>query len=107
MNSGINPLDWRFQPIEAIVDLGPQARQQEQAENDAPSFVDMLRSQLDQVIDLQNEAEHLQQELAAGRIDDVNQVILAVQKADLALAFTLELRNKVIEAYQEISRMQI
>jgi flagellar hook-basal body complex protein FliE len=84
MESGIRPLDWRFQPIESLVELSPEAQQQKQAE-----------------------AEHLQQELAAGRIDDVNQVILAVQKADLALAFTLELRNKVIEAYQEISRMQL
>jgi flagellar hook-basal body complex protein FliE len=107
MESGIRPLDWRFQPIEEIVELSSRAQQQKQAEEDGPSFVDMLRGQLDQVIDLQNEAEHLQQELAAGRIDDVNQVILAVQKADLALAFTLELRNKVIEAYQEISRMQL
>jgi flagellar hook-basal body complex protein FliE len=105
MESGINPVDWRLQPIDAIVELGPQA--QAQPAGDAPSFVDMLRSQLDQVIDLQNDAERMQQDLAAGRIDDINQVILAVQKADLALAFTLELRNKVVEAYQEISRMQI
>jgi len=100
-------MDWRFQPIEPISELSPQAPQQKQTEADGPSFVEMLRGQLDQVIDLQNDAERLQQELAAGRIDDINQVILAVQKADLALTFTLELRNKVIEAYQEISRMQI
>jgi len=49
----------------------------------------------------------IQQQFTAGQIDDINQVILAVQKADLALNFALALRNKVIEAYQEISRMQI
>jgi flagellar hook-basal body complex protein FliE len=98
----------RFQQIDPIGGLEPKAQpQQEQAAEQGPSFVDMLRSQLDQVIELQNEAEQLQQDLAAGRIDNINQVILAVQKADLALSFTLELRNKVVEAYQEISRMQI
>jgi flagellar hook-basal body complex protein FliE len=107
MEGGIKPVDWRMQQIDAISGLSPQAQQQKQPAEDGPSFVDMLRGQLDQVIDLQNEAERLQQDLAAGRIDDINQVILAVQKADLALSFTLELRNKVVEAYQEISRMQI
>ena len=49
----------------------------------------------------------MQQALAAGQIDDLSQVVLAVQKADLALNFALQLRNKVVEAYQEITRMQV
>ena len=108
MEGGIKPVDMRFQPIDPLDGLKPEAqRQQEQAAANEPSFVDMLRSQLDQVIELQNEAERLQQDLATGKIDNVNQVILAVQKADLALNYAVELRNKVVEAYQELSRMQL
>jgi flagellar hook-basal body complex protein FliE len=109
VDGGIGPVDWRFRPIEPIEPPGPQAAQRSplQATDAGGDFVAVLRGQLDQVIELQNEAEALQQQLAAGQIDDINQVVLAVQRADLALNFALELRNKVIEAYQEISRMQI
>ena len=109
VDGGIGPIDWRFKPIEPLEPLGPQADQGQLAQQPGAGgdFVAALRSQLDQVIELQNEAESLQQQLAAGQIEDINQVVLAVQKADLALNFALELRNKVVEAYQEISRMQI
>ena len=102
----IGPIDRAVAAIEPLVTKVQQAPgDAEQA--DGPGFVNILKAQLDEMIELQNEAEQLQQALVAGRIDDINQVVLAVQKADLALSFALELRNKVIDAYQEISRMQL
>lgn len=71
------------------------------------SFVSILRGQMDQLVALQDNAAQMQQALAAGQIDDLSQVVMAVQKADLALNFALQLRNKVIEAYQEVTRMQV
>jgi flagellar hook-basal body complex protein FliE len=103
MLGGISPVDRVIQGIQSIA--------KEQAEDAGTKggtpFVQELRSAVDQMIQMQNDAEHMQQELAAGRITDINEVVLAVQKADLALNFALELRNKVIEAYQEVSRMQL
>jgi len=109
MGNEIQPVDWRFQSIEPIEGLDPQASAAlaEGNTQEGPGFITMLREQIDQVIDIQQQAEVIQQQFTAGQIDDINQVILAVQKADLALNFALALRNKVIEAYQEISRMQI
>lgn len=108
MEGGIGPVDWRLDPIEPLAAVRPGQQQPEGASQPgAPDFVDVLRGQLDQLVELQNEADLMQQQLAAGQIEDINQVVLAVQKADLALSFALELRNKVVEAYQEISRMQI
>ncbi|MBN2081987.1 flagellar hook-basal body complex protein FliE [bacterium] len=107
MEGGIKPVDWRFQPIEPLAGLKPKDQQAPDGDGTGPDFTELLKQQLDQVIDLQNEADQVQQDFAAGRIEDIEQVVLAVQKADLALNFALELRNKVIEAYQEISRMQI
>jgi len=106
MEGGLKPVDWRFQPIEPLAGLKPQ-EQAPAGDGEGPGFTELLKQQLDQVIDLQNEADQVQQEFAAGRIENFEEVVLAVQKADLALNFALELRNKVIEAYQEISRMQI
>ena len=45
--------------------------------------------------------------LAAGRIEDVSQVVIAAQKADIALQLTLQMRNRAMSAYQEIMRMQV
>jgi flagellar hook-basal body complex protein FliE len=109
MGNEIQPIDWRFRSIEPVEGLDPQASlaQADGNTQEGPGFINMLREQIDEVIDIQQQAEVIQQQFTVGQIDDINQVILAVQKADLALNFALALRNKVIEAYQEISRMQI
>ncbi len=107
MEGGIKPTDWRLTPIEPLTPTRANLEPQGAAEAGAPDFVDVLRGQLDQLVELQNEADLMQQQLATGELEDINRVVLAVQKADLALSFALELRNKVVEAYQEISRMQI
>jgi flagellar hook-basal body complex protein FliE len=100
---GISPVD---KLIQGIQPLAPRTGQEQAASGGTP-FVQELRKAVDEMIQLQNNAEQMQQELAAGRVTDINEVVLAVQKADLALTFALELRNKVIDAYQEVSRMQL
>jgi flagellar hook-basal body complex protein FliE len=71
------------------------------------SFAAALREQISELAHLHEEASRMEQAFAAGQISDVNEVVLAVQKADLALNLALQLRNKVVEAYQEMTRMQI
>ena len=46
-------------------------------------------------------------ELAAGRITDVSEVVIASEKAGIATQLTMQVRNRAIEAYQEIMRMQV
>jgi len=98
----IGPIDRSIARVEPL-SAGPAASEQP----GQGGFLNVLREQLDQLVALQQEAAGMQQALATGQVDDLTQVVLAVQKADLALNFALQLRNKVIEAYQEISRMQI
>ena len=74
---------------------------------DGPNFANMLKEQLNEMVDLHNTAEQAQQNFLTGEITDIGEVVLAIQQADIALNFAIELRNKVIEAYMEISRMQI
>lgn len=99
--TGVSPIDAR---ISAVQPLPGAALQPGGGQGD---FAALLRQQLDQVAELNNNAELLQRQFAAGEIGDINQVVLAVTKAELALSFALELRNKVIEAYQELSRTQL
>jgi len=71
------------------------------------SFGDVLRSALDEVNRLQIEADRSTAQLALGTAENLHQVMIAGERALLALQLTIAVRNKVIEAYQELSRMQI
>jgi len=72
-----------------------------------PSFQDFLWEALDEVNRLQNEADVLARGLALGEVRDVSQVMLAAEKAQLSLELLVQVRNKCIEAYQEIMRMPL
>lgn len=52
-------------------------------------------------------ADQAVHDLAMGRTENLHQVLLAVSQADVAFRLVLEIRNKLIEAYQEIQRMQV
>lgn len=71
------------------------------------SFGNLLMRSLERVNEMQVEADRQATALAAGQVENVHDVMLAGERAQLALQLTLTVRNKVVEAYQEISRMQI
>ncbi|MCT8139819.1 flagellar hook-basal body complex protein FliE [Anaerobacillus sp. CMMVII] len=58
-----------------------------------------------------NEAQHAStlatSQLARGENIDLHQVMITAQKASISLQATIEVRNKVVEAYQEVMRMQV
>lgn len=70
-------------------------------------FGEFLRDALNNVNNLQNEAKQASLNLAAGKIQDVAEVTIASEKAAVALQLTMQVRNKVVEAYQEVMRMQV
>lgn len=73
----------------------------------AKSFASYLSDSLEQVNQSQAESAKLNEKFVAGQIQDVHQVMIASQKASLTLQLTMQVRNKVIESYQEIMRMPI
>ncbi|MDK2882714.1 MAG: flagellar hook-basal body complex protein FliE [Bacillota bacterium] len=76
-------------------------------ESPGTSFGEVLGQYLKEVNRLQLDAEGKMRQFLAGQDIELHQVILAAEKATLALELTQTLRNKVIEAYQEIMRMQV
>lgn len=82
--------------------------QQGQAEKEtAAKFAQVLQGYLDEVNKLQIHSEQLDQQLAAGTLENIHEATVAAEKAALAIELTVQIRNKVIEAYQEIMRMPI
>lgn len=73
----------------------------------AEPFSETLVGAIKDVNNLQARAGDLATGLALGQDVDVHDAVLAAEEADLAFQFTLQVRNKLIEAYQEVMRMQI
>ena len=71
------------------------------------SFASVLKNSIEEVNKLQNESDKMTEKLVKGENVDLHQVMIASQKASITLQATLEIRNKVIEAYQETMRMQV
>ncbi len=72
-----------------------------------PSFKDVLLQNLNKVNELQQEATTAIEDISAGRRDDVEGVLLATQKADLAFRTLLSVRNKVQGAFEEMKQMRV
>lgn len=70
-------------------------------------FDDILKNFVNDVNDMQMIAKESIEKLSAGEITDVHQVMVAVEKAGVSFDLMMEIRNKMMEAYQEIMRMQV
>lgn len=73
----------------------------------ATGFGDVLQDALQQVSDLQAQAGDDVQKVLTGEITDVHSAMIAVQKADISFQMMMQVRNKIVSAYQEIMRMQV
>lgn len=71
------------------------------------SFGQFLSEALQSVETAQVQADEAAQKLATGEIRDIAEVTIASEKATLALQLTVQVRNRVIEAYQEMMRMPV
>ncbi len=74
---------------------------------EGPSFADTLKNAVSEVNQLQKAADVSMQELAVGKAKSIPDVMIAAEKADIALKLMVQVRNKIIESYQEIMKMQV
>ena len=71
------------------------------------SFSSFLKDSIEKVNETQIQSDLLTEKLALGQDVDLHEVMIASQKANVTLQLTLEIRNKAVEAYQEMMRMQV
>lgn len=72
-----------------------------------PNFFSVLEKSMDEVNQNQLAADQSIKDLVAGKNKNIHETMLAIQKADLSLKTMMQVRNKVLEAYKEIMRMQV
>jgi flagellar hook-basal body complex protein FliE len=71
------------------------------------SFSSVLKESINKVNEAQVQSDVMTGKLARGENVDLHQVMITAQKASITLQATMEIRNKVVEAYQEMMRMQV
>ena len=96
-----------FNPTQPIGPAGKAAPSQPAATPDGKSFKDVLLESLDQVNRLQQEAAQGIEKVATGETDNVAEVFSAVRKSEVAFSMLMEMRNKLVEAYQEVQQMRV
>jgi len=101
-----NPVSFdRLRPIT------PPARaaqpQQGAATPQGGGFAALIRQELERVSQMQAEADAKVEQLLTGQTQDLSAVFAATQKAQIAFSLLMEIRNKLIDAYEELKNMRI
>ena len=71
------------------------------------SFADTLKNAVHEVNKIQKESDLSMQKFVTGQHNNIHDVMIKSEKADLALRLLVQVRNKIIDAYQEIMKMQV
>ena len=100
----LNPI---FNPgIPKEIELTPSSQPSIKPAEGGTKFNDMFNGFLKDVNEMQLKADQSIQKMVSGEVKDVHQVMLAVGEAKVAFNLLLEIRNKTMEAYQEVMRMR-
>ncbi|MBW2185817.1 MAG: flagellar hook-basal body complex protein FliE [Deltaproteobacteria bacterium] len=71
------------------------------------NFGEMLTQAISETNEAQLNADQAATDLSTGRSDNLHEVMLAMEEADISMRMLVQMRNKVVDAYQEIIRMQV
>ena len=75
--------------------------------NSGPGFADMLKGAVEKVNAMQHQAGRLEDAVAKGENVNIHQAVIAGEKAGLSFKLMMQVRNKMLEAYEEVMRMQV
>ena len=73
----------------------------------ASGFANKLKEALEDVNELQEKGDRAMADMATGQVKDLHQAAIAIGKAETSMKLMLEIRNKALNAYKELSRTQM
>ncbi|QZY56745.1 flagellar hook-basal body complex protein FliE [Crassaminicella profunda] len=88
-----------MQPSKNVFNITKEKNQQD--------FSTFLKDSLKKVNDYELDSERINTLAAVGEIDNIHEVMIAAEKSKIALQFTVEVKNKVLDAYKQIMRLQV
>lgn len=86
--------------------LGTKKKPESSSTQIMNSFGSMLKNKLSEVNALKLNSDKLTEKLATGDVKDIHEVMIAAEKARIAVEYTMALRNEVIKAYESIMNMR-
>lgn len=95
------------EPVRMLDGRGTSVAEVAGGRGEVKSFSDILGQAIGEVNQLQSRADASVKTLAAGGDIDVHQVMIAMEQASTALQLTLQVRNRVMDAYTEVMRTQV
>jgi len=100
LSSSVKPFAQIQKSVKAAI--GP-----DQTEQMSKTFGDALKKAMQDLTALEKDSSAKVSELASGKLENVHDLMIAMEKSKLALGLAVEVRNKLIEGYKEIMRMQL
>jgi len=91
----------------STAELLQQKNAPSQTQSGGADFAKELQSAMNEVNELQVDSEKAMADIATGQVKDLHQAALAIDKAELSMKLMLEVRNKALSAYKEITRTQL
>lgn len=76
-------------------------------ESSSTNFAQELKNALGNVNQMQIQSEQAMSDIATGSVKDLHQAAIAIDKAEISMKLMLEVRNKALNAYKEITRTQM
>lgn len=82
-----------------------EGKEVKEAKSKEKGFLELLQDGVKKVNQLEKEADSLSQKLATGELDDIHELTIAIRKAELAVRLLTEIRNRIIDAYDRLTRL--
>ena len=92
---------------QVMPDFTAIAKTEPKPEENKLSFPDIFKEMVTNTNDLETQATSIAEKFALGEVTDVHEVMIAAEEAGIALEMVMAIRNKLIEAYQEMMRMPV
>ncbi len=93
--------------LRGLGSIDPQTLYGQNSNQQTTNFAQQLKNAVAEVDRLQQSRDETVERMVAGEVTEVHEVMSAAEEAQLAFELLLEVRNKLLESYQEIMRMQI
>lgn len=92
--------------LQSLQSSNPLAHKKDQ-QQEGQSFGELLNKSLQQVNQTQVDGYKAMEEIATGKVENLQQAVQKIEEAELSLKLALEVKNKALMAYKDISKMQV
>jgi flagellar hook-basal body complex protein FliE len=87
--------------------LSTSIGQDNSSKSSGKSFSDHMMAEVKEVNNLHIQSDKMAADLATGKSENLHETMLAATKAEIGFNYIVQLRNKILDAYQEVMRMQV